>query len=217
MHVLWAMAASGVNGLALLAGWGSLTTYWNDGPRTLVAIGLMAAPPLIALLAPNAGAGRLQDLPGQRFRVLGAVFVQLPLCYAAVAYLDAHGWLLRPDWPWLRWAGVALFAAGGVLMFWAVIVLGRRYSIFVTRQEDHQLVMAGPYAVIRHPVYLGFVIWVLGLVLVFRSWGGLLVLAAIVAGAVSKLRREERFLGEQFTDAYPDYQRRTWRLLPYVY
>jgi len=70
----------------------------------------------------------------------------------ASAYLPAYSdrtelWTLDGDA--VRWIGVALFAAGGVLRLWPVFVLGRRFSGLVAIQPEHTLVTGGVYGVIR--------------------------------------------------------------------
>src|SRR5215471_2392540 len=77
------------------------------------------------------------------------------------AYTDRLG-LLAFGGNGLRWVGVVLFAAGGVLRLWPVFVLGQRFSGLVAIQEGHRLVTPGIYNQIRNPSYLGLVVNMLG-------------------------------------------------------
>ena len=217
MRFVVAGAISIVSTLALLLGWGDFTSYWRDAPRAIVAAVMLVAPPLVALLAPNAGTGVDDHVREQRIRILMALLVLLPICYAFVALLDRREYFARPEIEWLRWAGLAVFLLGWCMMLWSVRELGRHYSIFVTRQTEHRLVRTGPYTAIRHPIYLGFIVWMLGFALVFRSWGGAFVWLLAVVGAVRKLRREERYLNDEFPQTYGAYSENTWRLIPYIY
>jgi protein-S-isoprenylcysteine O-methyltransferase Ste14 len=89
------------------------------------------------------------------FALIGLLDVYLP------AYTDRYGfWTLDGDA--IRWLGVVLFAAGGVLRIWPVFVLGRRFSGLVAIQPGHTLVTRGVYGVIRHPSYLGLLVNSLG-------------------------------------------------------
>jgi protein-S-isoprenylcysteine O-methyltransferase Ste14 len=209
------ISASGLCGL--LVGWGDVRSYWRDVPRTIIGVCLAVAPMVIVTIARNSGHGKPEDQRDQRLRVLGMMSVSLPIWLGIVAGLDRHEYLLRPSLDWVRWSGLVLFLFGWGIKLWAIMRLGRHYSIYVTLQENHELIWTGPYAIIRHPIYLGFILWVIGFSLVFRSWGGMLFVGAATAGAIRKLRREEAFMLRQFPESYADYSRRTWRLIPFVY
>ncbi|WP_113889443.1 methyltransferase family protein [Roseiarcus fermentans] len=117
----------------------------------------------------------------------------------------------------VRWLGVALYAAGGVLRLAPVFVLGRRFSGLVAIQPDHVLVTDGLYGVIRHPSYLGLLVTCVGWSLVFRSIVGLALTGAIALVLVARMNAEERLLGETFGAEYAAWRARTWRLVPWVY
>jgi protein-S-isoprenylcysteine O-methyltransferase Ste14 len=89
------------------------------------------------------------------FVIIGFLNAYLP------AYTDRRElWTIDGDT--IRWVGVALFAAGGALRIWPVVVLGERFSGLVAIQPGHTLVTSGIYGVIRHPSYLGLLINSLG-------------------------------------------------------
>jgi protein-S-isoprenylcysteine O-methyltransferase Ste14 len=97
----------------------------------------------------------------------------------------------------IRWLGVVLFAAGGALRLWPVVVLGTRLSGLVAIQPRHTLVTSGVCGIIRHPSYLGLLVNSLGWVLAFRSGVGLLITALIIPPRVARIRAEERLLHTQ--------------------
>ena len=117
----------------------------------------------------------------------------------------------------LRWFGLALYAAGGIVRLWPVFVLGRRFSGLVAIQRDHTLVTTGIYQRIRHPSYLGVLIIMLGWALVFRSGVGVLLTALVLVPLVARMNAEEALLRSQFGAEYDAYRARTWRLVPYIY
>jgi len=125
--------------------------------------------------------------------------------------------LLTFDGDTVRWIGLALFVIGGLLRIWPVVVLGRRYSMFVTIQEHHELITDGPYRWVRHPFYLGGIVTTVGWALLFRSLLGLLLVAASLVVIVPRMHAEEALMESQFGDAYGAYRRRSWRLLPPLY
>jgi protein-S-isoprenylcysteine O-methyltransferase Ste14 len=109
------------------------------------------------------------------------------------------------------------FWAGTFLRLGAVRTLGPRHSVWVAVQSDHSLVTTGLYRFIRHPSYVGALLAVFGWALSFRSGAGLLLAILIVPPILSRIRAEEHLLLAEFGDEYQTYQRRTWRLLPFVY
>ena len=142
--------------------------------------------------------------------MIGLAWAYLP------AYTDRIGfWTLDGDS--LRWFGVVFYAAGGILRIWPVFVLGRRFSGLVAIQSGHSLVTTGIYGVIRHPSYLGALVFMLGGALVFRSGVGILLAVAILVPVLSRIASEEKLLQSQFGAEYDAYRARTWRLVPFVY
>jgi protein-S-isoprenylcysteine O-methyltransferase Ste14 len=125
---------------------------------------------------------------------------------------------LLPASDWLPWTGVALALAGLAFTWWARIHLGRDWSAEVTLKEDHRLVLSGPYAIARHPIYTGSLVAFIGSVIVYgASAQALLGLVLVALGFVLKLRQEERFLVDRFGDAYRGYRKRVAGLFPGIW
>jgi protein-S-isoprenylcysteine O-methyltransferase Ste14 len=144
------------------------------------------------------------------FGIIGLLSAWLP------AYTERKGiWVIDDDV--VRWIGVLLFAAGGVLRLWPVFVLGRRFSGLVAIQPGHTLVTGGIYRVVRNPSYLGLLISSFGWALAFRSGVGLLLVAVLIPPLVARIRSEERMLRSEFGDQYAEYCAHTWRLVPGLY
>jgi len=139
----------------------------------------------------------------------------LPLVTPPVAALGerlALGSL--PGGLWLRWAGVALSAAGLALRIAAMAQLGSRFSPLVTVQREHPLETRGVYARVRHPGYLGSWLCAFGAMLAFGSALGLLPLAPFTALIGARARREEALLERHFGNAYRSYRERTGAFVP---
>jgi protein-S-isoprenylcysteine O-methyltransferase Ste14 len=117
----------------------------------------------------------------------------------------------------VRWAGVVLGAAGGILRIWPVFVLGRRFSGLVAIQKDHRLVTGGIYKRVRNPSYLGLLLSVVGWALAFRSILGLVLAALFVPVLIGRIDAEERLLKQHFGAEYEAYRARSWRLIPLIY
>lgn len=107
-----------------------------------------------------------------------------------------------------------LVAAGVSLAIWARWHIGQFWSARVTLKEDHQLIQSGPYARVRHPIYSGLLLGLLGTALFLGEWHALAGVGLIFMGHWLKARREEALLTEQFGEAYREYRERTGSLVP---
>jgi protein-S-isoprenylcysteine O-methyltransferase Ste14 len=114
--------------------------------------------------------------------------------------------------------GVFLFVAGLLLRWWAIITLGRFFTVDVTIEKDHELVEHGPFRVVRHPSYTGVLLAFVGFALTLRNWAALLViLLPIFAAFMRRMNVEEEALSRALGLRYAEYMRRTKRLVPFVY
>jgi protein-S-isoprenylcysteine O-methyltransferase Ste14 len=141
----------------------------------------------------------------------------LVILILVMPYCDRHDILTTPDVSTLRWSGLALVVAGFLLITWTTVELGRQYSVYITLQQDHQLITSGPYRYIRHPRYLGVMLVALGLALLFRSWIALAALPFLLALLIFRLSDEEKLLQAEFGGQWEAYVQRSWRLVPFIY
>ncbi len=157
-----------------------------------------------------------QSVGRQGWLVALTTLVQLVLILF-LPFGDRRGLLVLPRLEFLRYIGLALAILGGVVRGVAVHTLGKQFSAYVTLQRDHKLVQAGIYGVVRHPIYLSFLLTLPGTALVFRSW--LVIPAFFLAGLFAAVRipQEEKLLQENFGEQFEAYRQRTWRLVPRVY
>ncbi len=116
-----------------------------------------------------------------------------------------------------RWMGFVVTVAGIALAIWARFSLGRNWSGTVTVKHDHELVRYGPYSLVRHPIYSGLSLALLGTVLAIGEVRGLLALALLVFEFKRKSLMEERFMIEQFGSEYVEYRGEVKALIPFVW
>jgi protein-S-isoprenylcysteine O-methyltransferase Ste14 len=113
--------------------------------------------------------------------------------------------------------GGLLFGLGVVFALWAVVRLGSSLTPFPAPRPDQGVKTAGPYALVRHPMYGGAILIALGWSLLFTTIAGLALSLILALLLDLKSRREEEWLCERL-EGYSDYRRRTpRRLLPFVY
>jgi protein-S-isoprenylcysteine O-methyltransferase len=77
--------------------------------------------------------------------------------------------------------------------------------------------MTGPYLLVRHPIYSGGLLAILGSCLVLGQLFGFICLILFIFGLVIKSKQEEALLKKQFPNQYPAYSRKVKMLLPYIY
>ena len=110
--------------------------------------------------------------------------------------------------------GVTLCLCGWTLAVWARLQLSQNWSAWVTLREDHELVQKGPYAVLRHPIYSGFLLAFLGMAILNGLLRSLLGFALIALTWHYKARSEERLMQHAFGPAYDEYRSRTGSMVP---
>lgn len=139
----------------------------------------------------------------------------LPLVWVATPVLAVADYPLRLA-PFL--CGVAGLLAGLFIFHRSHVDLGTNWSITLELREQHGLVTTGAYRRVRHPMYLGLLIYSVGLALVLPNLvagpASLVVMALLVA---FRLGPEERMMEEAFGESYREYAARTRRLVPFVW
>ena len=115
--------------------------------------------------------------------------------------------------------GAMLLAiVGGIAWcWWARVHLARFWSPNITRKDGHHIVDTGPYRLVRHPIYSGFIVIYLGMAIICTTALALLAVPVMTFGLWLKARLEERFLIEELgAAAYDGYGTRTPMLIPTV-
>lgn len=117
--------------------------------------------------------------------------------------------------PWLLGVGLAVFVIGLALAVWARVYLGRNWGTPMSQRAEPELVTTGPYARVRHPIYSGIILGMVGTaVAVSVYW----LLAVVILGGYFLYSAvvEERNMAKLFPADYPAYKRATKMLVPYV-
>lgn len=118
---------------------------------------------------------------------------------------------------WSAPVGMAAVAAGLLFTVWARLFLADNWSVSVIVRSNHELVHSGPYAWVRHPIYSGALLALLGTALTGGQWRGLIGVMLVAASLLYKIRLEERFLEDHFGEAYRRYCSKVRALVPLVY
>jgi len=129
------------------------------------------------------------------------------------------GWLGRnfiEPTPALETLGLSITIAGCLFAIWARITLGSNWSGRATVKAGHQLIVKGPYAIARHPIYTGMLIGAVGTGLAMAEWRCFLGFALLAMVFAAKMGQEEKLMLQTFPESYPRYRQRVKALIPGV-
>jgi protein-S-isoprenylcysteine O-methyltransferase Ste14 len=175
----------------ILAGWAGFWIYW-----------------LAASVGVKSGQSR-----STRFMAIRAGILIVVLLLLRTGALSGH---TTTNDPWLQGIGLALFVLGLALAIWARLYLGRNWGMPMSQKVDPELVTTGPYQSIRHPIYSGMILAMIGTAIAVSLYG---LVAVILLGAyfVYSAFMEERLMTGLFPDSYPEYKRSTKMLVPFIF
>ena len=149
-------------------------------------------------------------------------FWMITLAMIAVFYLSPLEYIyVAPQLPrtaWMEYGGFGLFVFGIALFIWARRTLGANYSGHLEVKEGQPLVQDGPYGVIRHPAYAGYLLMAFGLALGYSSLVGVAaILIALLPSMIYRIHVEDKLLAEHYGKQFDQYSRETKRLIPGIW
>ena len=177
--------------IVVIAGWVAFWIYW-----------------LVASIGVKAGQTRWTRFAGVRVGVILVILLLL-----RVRALKGHATM---NDPWLQGIGLAVFLLGLALAIWARVYLGRNWGMPMSQKVDPELVTTGPYSSIRHPIYSGIILAMIGTTIAVSLYW---LVAVVLTGAyfVYSAIVEERSMAGLFPDSYPEYKRSTKMLIPFIF
>ena len=176
--------------LVLAIGWAAFWLYW-----------------LVAAFSMKRG-----RVPWSRELGIRAVIAVVVILLLRLGAFRGHG--LNTD-PWRAGLGLALFCLGLGFAIWARVHIGRNWGTPMAQRDEPELVTSGPYRLVRHPIYSGILLGVLGTALATNIYW---LIALVVTGTyfLHSAKVEERLMTDSFPAAYPGYRARTKMLVPFV-
>jgi len=117
----------------------------------------------------------------------------------------------------LCWIGVFFIIAGVWVRVWSIMQLGAFFTSTVQIKDEHSLVESGPYALVRHPGYLGAFLCITSGPLILNSAFGY-VIACISMGIAYyyRIKIEEERLLAYFGQTYENYRKKTKSIIPFI-
>ncbi len=114
--------------------------------------------------------------------------------------------------------GVAVMLLGMALRYWAVSILGAAFRTTIETDRDQKVVSSGPYKLIRHPSYTGWLLICCGYGIAVQNWLSLLVAVILpLAAVLHRIHLEEPALAASFGPEYIEYQQHTKKLIPWIW
>jgi len=219
---------AGVHCLLLLGAWGG-PLFWAAGTlswmRGWVHIGLWIVTlgtNLVILLRtnPDVLAARMnrQQVFAKFEKVMLPLFVPAILAIPVLAGLDAvrYQWALLPFWT--AGLGVALHIAGDLFILWSMIVNPHLEKVVrVQSERDHRVITTGPYAIIRHPMYVGVILVLVGMPLLLGSSWAFLPVGVMALLMVIRTVFEDRMLRKELPGYEAYTHKMPHRLIPCVW
>ncbi len=154
------------------------------------------------------------EFPFYRLLRLVVLAITFPLLFWNQTAIGILGGRFLPLLSAMAAFGFTIASLGLGLALWARVHLGRNWSDKVVIQAGHQLIRTGPYARLRHPIYSGVLLGVLGTAVVVGEWRGVMAFLLLLTNYAIKARKEDRVLAETFGAEFLEHKRRAGFLLP---
>lgn len=177
-------------GIVFAVVWAAFWVYW-----------------LVAALSMKRGRVPWTRELGIRVVLVAVVFVMVRVGTFRSPEVNTHAWR--------DWLGLAMLGSGLGFAVWARVHIGRNWGMPMTQTTEPDLVTSGPYHFVRHPIYSGILLAAAGsAIAISLTWLIGVVLAALYFAYSATV--EERYMAEQFPDAYREYKRSTKMFVPFV-
>jgi protein-S-isoprenylcysteine O-methyltransferase Ste14 len=144
--------------------------------------------------------------------------IQILLIAAAIAFF-----MIRHDailWSYTLTIGIIadiVTLIGLIIILWARTVLGGNWSTTAVLKENQELIQSGPYRYVRHPIYSGLMLMVLGVAIFYGRAIGFVAFTISFIASWFRARQEEKLLTKHFPEEYPNYKKRVKAFIPFVF
>jgi protein-S-isoprenylcysteine O-methyltransferase Ste14 len=152
----------------------------------------------------------------QRLRYMIPILIGCYLLFRGDRLPDPFNVHIIPQADAILVAAAILCLCGVGFCFLARAVLGRNWSGTVTLKENHELIVHGPYRLVRHPIYTGLLAMVIATAIAQGHIAGIIGLILVFVSLWIKSSHEEEVLRQQFPDQYAAYQKRVRRIIPFL-
>jgi protein-S-isoprenylcysteine O-methyltransferase Ste14 len=165
---------------------------------------------------------RTRDRGGNRLRDRGSLLIlwgTIVTCMTlGITWGESHLPNLPGDKHLYQLIAISLLVIGLLIRWWAILTLGRAFSVNVALREGQRVMKKGLFSVVRHPSYLGMMIIFIATGLWERNYISMAIILVPISIALAyRIHVEEIALREGFGEEYIEYSRKTKRLIPFIY
>jgi len=149
---------------------------------------------------------------------LRLIWLTIAISITLGVFSSFHLRFLMVESSWLKYSGLLIIICGMIIRFIAIKTLGKLFTVDLSINENHELIVNGIYKYIRHPAYTGSLLSFLGLGLSLNNWISLIIIfVPVLISFLYRIHVEESLLLEQVGLNYNDYKKSSKRLIPMVY
>ena len=205
--------------LPLIAWWiADWEWYFSNTERMLYSIVMIVMSILVVILIPNEGKSVGEGekiMKKHKISLLALQIIPLAIIIFSPIF-DRNNIYTFWEHEWIRILGIVFVVIGFVIMNWSAYALGKQFSTDVTIQKEHELITTGPYKRIRHPRYLGILLFFLWIIWVFNALISIILVAILSGFLIWRVYDEEKIMKKAFTHKREIYTKKSWKLLPFV-
>jgi protein-S-isoprenylcysteine O-methyltransferase Ste14 len=181
-----------------------------------VTLGLLGASELSIRIRSGINRGGTRLDRGSFYVVIITAVAGIGAAFAVTSAVPGAG-IDTARWP-VFVAGLAIVIFGIAFRQWAVLALGKFFTVQVRVRSDQTVVDTGPYRFVRHPSYTGIVMSFIGIGVALENWLSLVALIVVpTIGLVIRIRVEERVLLDSLGEPYRAFSEHRARLIPKVW
>ena len=204
-----------------LIGWGlnDIAGFIHNPFRLAFIIMMAILSVFVIIFVPDEGRSHGEGKKLVKRQKLSLLLLQIipPMIILLSPFFDHRGIGLFGENSIIRLIGLVISFLGFILMNWSVMILGKQFSVDVTIQENHKLITNGPYKYIRHPRYLGIIVFFTGVSLVFLSRISIMLSLILLIVLLWRIKDEEDLMHKEFKKDWEYYKKRTFSLIPFIY
>jgi len=157
-----------------------------------------------------------RETAAQRFRYVIPILIGWLLLFRGYRLPSPFNTRIIPQADAIPVVSSILCVCGLGFCLWARAILGRNWSGTVTLKENHELIVHGPYRLVRHPIYTGLLAMLLATAMQQGHIAGFIGVILVFISFWIKLSGEEEVMLKQFPAPYAAYRERTKRIIPFI-
>jgi protein-S-isoprenylcysteine O-methyltransferase Ste14 len=205
-------------GVPILA-WGTNDIYifLNSGPRLFYAAAVVISSWISAKYMANSNSRTGKKHINRQHYILILMQLLCLLILAVGPYCNRRELFLLSDSITVQYVGLMIYILGAYFSGRSEYILGENFSKEVTIQKNHKLITCDIYKHIRHPRYLGVLVMMIGISVIFDSVADLFLCIILYFVMLDRIRDEEFLLAKEFRTEWEEYVRKSWRFIPHVY